>query len=672
MRQKGLVLLLSVVIAVGGILFPSRSRLNLTQGGLRGVMGGWTEAGGRIGPHGLITKDADKPRQPDPTYAALPLSFEANRGQTDPQVRFLARVGRHVFFLTSTETVLVFTPPKGPGRANGQRASRAPGQPEDRLATVLRMRFAGANPTPLVTGVEQLPGKANYLIGNHPANWLTHVPLYARVLYENLYPGIDLRFYGAPRGDQTGAGRAHGGQLEYDFVVHPGADPGIIGLEFQGAQALDVTAQGDLVLHLPGGAMVQQQKPRLYQETDGARRNIVGRFVRKTTHQVGFQVGAYDRRKPLVIDPAYLGYSTYLRGGNDDGGNGIAVDARGNAYVTGDTNPIEFPTTSDRFQRENKGFSEAFVTKLNADGSALIYSTYLGGTMDDTGSAIAADADGNAYVTGTTFSNDFPTTQDAVQPSLRGHSNAFVTKLNADGSALVYSTYLGGSDLDYGYGIAVGPSGSAYVTGGTHSANFPVARAFQRTFGGMEDAFVTKLSADGSTLVYSTYLGGLLQDEGHGVAVSTAPDGSEYAFVTGITASADFALTPATAYQTARNGIQDAFVTVLRPNGAALVYSTYLGGTGLTTASGIAVDGLGKAYITGATTSHNFPVKPNPGAYQAATNGGYDAFVAKVNPSAAGPDSLVYATYLGGTLNDYGSAIAVDGSGNAYVTGYTY
>ncbi|TMI78000.1 MAG: hypothetical protein E6H04_13225 [Bacillati bacterium ANGP1] len=460
-------------------------------------------------------------------------------------------------------------------------------------------------------------------------------------------------------------------------MVHPGADPSAIALEFTGAEALDVTAQGDLVLQMRGGATVRQLKPLLYQETNGVRHDIAGRFVRKAAHQIGFQVSAYDRRQPLVIDPAYEAYSTYLGGSGTDVGRGIAVDASGNAYVTGQTNSTDFPTTSEGFQRENRGDTNAFVTKLNADGSNLVYSTYLGGSAIDTdvGRAIAVDADGNAYVTGNTYSNDFPTTPYAYQQSLGGSADAFVTKLSPDGSALVYSTYLGGSDYDAGYGIAVGPSGCAYVIGVTSSANFPLNEAYQTTFGGIQDAFVTKLSADGSALVYSTYLGGSMSDAGRSIAVFTdTGSGLEYAFVTGQTSSPDFPTTPLTAYQTAPpiGGAQSAFVTVFSAEGSALVYSTYLAGIGYTFGRGIAVDGSANAYVTGATNSLTFPVKPNPGAYQTTNHGGYDAFVAKLDPTAAGDASLVYSTYLGGTLYDKGRGIAVDGAGNAYVTGRTF
>src|SRR5438876_782482 len=558
------------------------------------------------------------------TYGKLPLHFEANRGQTHEDVCFLARGPGYSLFLTPTGTALTLTK-----QESSAHKPAAHGKPEPRgraTGTVLRMTFAGANPDPRVTGLEELPGKANYFIGNDPANWRTSVPTYAKVRYADLYPRIDLLYYGNQR------------QLEYDLVVRPGADPTRIVLDIQGADRLQVDAQGDLVLQTTVGP-IRQRKPVIYQELDGVRKDIPGGYVLKGEHQVGFKVAAYDASQALVIDPV-LSYSTYLGGSGEDRDPAIAVDAAGNAYVTGHTESRNFPTTTGAFQTGfgggamSSGQGDAFVTKLNPAGSALVYSTYLGGSGPDDGKGIAVDAAGNAYVTGSTASSNFPTTIGAFQTIKGGSGNAFVTKLNPTGSALVYSTYLGGSGAigDYGAGIAVDASGNAYVTGGTSSSDFPTtAGAFQTTFGGDVfgggDAFVTKLNPTGSALVYSTYLGGSGHEAGHGIAVDAAGN----AYMTGYTSSTNFPTT-AGAFQPTYGGASyssNAFVTKLNAAGSALVYSTYLGGRGTDMGRAIALQ-YPNVYVTGHTESYDFPT--TTGAFQTMHDAvsGTDVFVAKI------------------------------------------
>jgi len=527
------------------------------------------------------------------------------------------------------------------------------------------MIFIGANLEPSVVGAEELPGKANYFIGSDPANWRTDVPTYAKVRYKNVYPGIDLIYYGNQR------------QLEYDFVVSPGADPRRIRLGFHGADKLEVDAQGDLVLHTATG-VIRQRKPVIYQEVEGARREIAGGYVLEGARRVGFRVTAYDAHRPLVIDPA-LFYSTYLGGSDSDEGFAIAVDTAGTAYVTGGTFSIDFPTTQGAFQTTLVGFhGVAFVTKLNSTGSGLVYSTYLGGAIADRGQAIAVDIAGNAYVTGLTFSKDFPTTPVAFQstPNLLAGNNAFVTKLNPLGSALVYSTYLGGISRDHATGIAVDAAGNAYVTGNTSSVQFPTTPgAYQTTFGGSNDvliyqgdAFVVKLDPTGSALIYSTFLGGSGDDIAYGIAL----DSSGNAYVVGATASTDFPTTPGAFQPTFGGGEAHVFVAKVNPLGSALVYSTYLGGSDHDEGFGIALDGLPSpnAYVTGETRSTDFPIIP--GAIQPTFAGGtgFDVFVTKLDPTGS---ALIYSTYLGGPGDDYGNAIAVDAlpNPNAYVTGVT-
>ena len=567
------------------------------------------------------------------SYGKLPLQFEANRGQTDKDVHFLSRGPGYSLYLTAGEAVLVLSKPA-----------------VDAKRVALRMSLVGAARAYAVSGIDELPGKANYFIGKDPAKWRRNVPTYARVRYREVYPGIDLIYYGNQR------------QLEYDFVLAPGADPKKIVLGFKGADKLEIDAQGELVLHAPGED-IRQHKPVIYQEIDGVRRDIAGGYVRKGANRVGFKVAAYDTTRPLVIDPVVLSYSTYLGGINGDSGSGIAVDANGNAYITGGTASSDFPTTAGAFQPTATG-SHAFVTKLNSIGAA-VYSTYLGGSGSEGGSAIAVDAGGNAYVTGATQSTDFPTTAGAFQATIGGSGNAFVTKLDPAGSALVYSTYLGGSgDINPGSGIAVDADGNAYLTGWTNSINFPTTQqAFQPAFSGGYDVFVTKLDPAGSALVYSTYVGGTRFDEANGIAV----DAGGNAYVTGLTDSTDLPTTPGVFQPTLSGSSEDAFVTKLDPTGSALVYSTYLGGAFIDSGSGIAVDANGNAYVAGWTDSHNFPT--TPGAFQPIKlSVGADAFVTKLNPAGTG---LVYSTYLGGDGTDTGEGIAVDADGNAYVTGTT-
>jgi hypothetical protein len=588
------------------------------------------------------------------SYGKLPLQFEANRGQTHKDVRFLSRGPGYNLYLTAGEAVLVLSGPN----VDANRDTRSTQARPDK-SVALRMNLVGAARAPAVTGLDELPGKTNYFVGKDRSKWRTNVPTYAKVRYENIYPGIDLVYYGNQR------------QLEYDFVLAPGADPKKIVLGFKGAKKLQIDAQGELVLHAPGGD-IRQHKPVVYQDIDGVRHEIAGSYVRKGANRVGFKLAAYDASRPLVIDPVVLSYSTYLGGSGDDSGRSIAVDADGNAYVTG-TASAGFPTTAGAFQPTGSGTSDVFVSKLNPAGSALVYSTYLGGSGSDGASGISVDAAGNAYVAGGTSSIDFPTTAGAFQATLAGSGNAFVAKLDPTGSALVYSTYLGGGRFDSGAGIAVDGVGNAYVTGTTTSTNFPTtAGAFQTTFASTADfnpdVFVTKLNPTGSALVYSTYIGGSGFDNGAGIAVDSAGN----AYVTGATISTNFPTTAGafqTTFASTSDFLSDAFVTKLDSTGSSLVYSTYLGGGSAESGAGIAVDASGSAYVTGRTNSSDFPTTPGVFQQPATPYGLYDAFVSKVDPAGS---SLVYSARLGGSSSDdTGSAIAVDAGGNAYVTGTT-
>ena len=598
-------------------------------------------------------KPAEPQKQLIPTaFGKLPLSFEKNLGQTDSRVRFLSRGGGYTLFLNSTEAVLVLRPAEKtgvrpvPSHVPSEAEGEAEGsQQSGDTGAVLRMKLVGANPAPDVAGLEELPGKSNYFIGNDPKKWRSNVPHYARVAYLEVYPGIDLVYYGNRQ------------QLEYDFIVAPGADPDAIRLGFEGADEINLDHQGNLILQTAGGELLQRA-PVIYQEIEGVKASVAGGYVLQDDNEVSFAVAAYDASRPLIIDPV-LEYSSYLGGSEGDQGISVAVDAAGNLYVTGDTVSSNFPTTSGAFQ--TTGSSSVYVTKVNAAGSVLLYSTYLGGSKASVGHGIAVDEAGNAYVTGRTEADDFPTARPFQAAYGGGSDDAFITKLNADGSALVYSTFLGGSNYDQGRSIAVDAAGNAVITGITESTDFPTKNPLRAGHSGGRDAIVVKMNASGSALVYSTYLGGSGIDVGHFITLDAA--GSAY--ITGLTNSTDFPtvrpLQPAF-----RGGRNDAIVAKLDPSGSTLVYSTYLGGSQNDEARSVAVDRAGNAYVTGYTESDDFPTAR---AFQAAYGGGSnDAFITKL--SAAG-DSLLYSTFLGDEGGDFGRAIAVDAAGNAYVTGYT-
>jgi len=514
---------------------------------------------------------------------------------------------------------------------------------------VLRIKLRNANADAKVTGTDELVGTSNYFIGNDPAKWRSGVPTYAKVKYEGIYSGIDLLYYGNQR------------QLEYDFIVAPGADPRRIAFDVRGAKRIRQDGQGDLVFKI-GDDEIRWHKPVAYQEKNGARQSVAARYAITDTNRVGFELATYDANRPLYIDP--LIYSTYLGGSGNDNGNSIAVDSIGNVYITGSTNSTNFPTVNPLQPTNAGGSNDAFVAKINPSGSALVYSTYLGGSGNDRGFGIAVDSAGDAYVTGSTNSFNFPT-MNPFQPGYGGVSDAFVAELNPTGSALVYSTYLGGGGSDGGFSIAVDSLGNAYVAGSA-GANFPlVGQPFQGVFGGILDAFVAKINPSGSGMAYSTYLGGSGDDFATGIAVDSAGN----VYVTGLTGSPSNSKhfptkNPLQPYF--GGGAYDAFVAELNPSGSALVYSTYLGGSGDEYGFGIAVDSAGNAYVTGYTTSTNFPTM-HP--LQPANGGSYDAFVAKINPSGS---ALVYSTYLGGSDYDKGLGIAADSAGNAYVIGYTF
>jgi hypothetical protein len=526
-----------------------------------------------------------------------------------------------------------------------------------REGAVLRLDLVGAR-APRGSGENRLPGRVNYFVGTDRGRWRTGIPTYARVTYEDVYPGVDVAYYG----DE--------GRLEYDFIVRPGADPALIGLRFSGADHLQVDDRGDLVLRTAAGE-VRFEKPRLYQDLEDGRHEVAGAYERKGRKQVGFRVGDYDATRPLVIDPVLV-YATYLGGGGEDAPIAIAVDGTGAAYVVGFTRSADFPATSGAFDATRSAcYGDVFVTKMDPAGTAVVYSTYLGGTRGSgeactsLGFGIDVDDSGAAYVTGATLATDFPTTPGAYDVSINGPANAFVTKIDPTGSALAYSTFLGGGFLDIGNAIAVDATGAAYVVGEAQSSNFPTTPgAFSRVWDGPPSGFVTKIAPGGAALAYSTFLGGFVTSP-----QAIAVDAAGAAYVAGMTTTSEFPVTPG-AFDTTHNGGDGGFVTKLDPAGAALVYSTHLGRITcvfLVRCLGLAADGSGSAYVVGATASPAFPT--TPGAFDTTFSGGpLDAFVTRLNPSGA---ALIYSTFLGGSSPDGATAIALDASGAAHVAGWT-
>lgn len=647
-------------------------------------------------------------------------------------------------------------------RSHSERLGRAPADSTALPASapsMLRMKLVGANPNSQMQPQEKLPGTVNYLLGDDPNQWRQNIPTFAKIQSTQVYPGIDLVYHGTA------------GLLEFDFVVAPGADFRRIQLAFEGAEKLELDAHGDLVFRMPGGEL-RQHKPVIYQQDGDTRRVIPGGFVLKDNMLVTFDVGRYDKSKPLTIDPT-LWYSTYLGGGTDTGafpttgafdeatgiavttngstyvvgttdgscfsffvsggsgigftacripatpaaldafvakytattdasqtptlqnitflggsdddrGEAIALDALGDVYVTGTTRSTNFPVRN-AFQRTLAGGlgggpgEDAFVVKLLGipDNSIIfspvlttnriVYSTYLGGRGSDCGFGIAVDSNRNAYVTGRTSATNFPTFRPFQRSCFGcafGIPDAFVTKIGAAGSNLAYSTYLGGNQPDEGLAIAVSPGGLAHVTGGTASTNFPLRNPFQNRLRGTNDAFITKFGPTGTNLQFSTYFGGTRDEQGRGIAVRTP--NAAYVHVVGVTTSTNFPTLISPDYrnaQTRNAGGMDAFVSEFFPTGTSLEYSLYHGGAGDDQANGISLR-FGTAFVTGSTTSSNFPAFSGP---QKTSGGAEDAFVSQYSFDGL----LVGSTYFGGNGDDVGQGIAVDAGGQFYIAGST-
>ena len=613
--------------------------------------------------------------------SALPLGFEPNRGQTDAGVDFLARGGGYSFFVAPGGLTLSLTKPAAAGVPGG-----AASPPE---TTVVGMRLVGSEPTAAASGRNRLPGKVNHLVGDR-RTWLTGIPTYGKVAYDGVYPGIDLEYYGSK------------GALEYDFVVRPGSDPSVIGLAFDGAAGVAIAGNGDLVLSTPAGEL-RQTKPVLYQVDGGTRRPVDGRFVLRPGNQVGFEVGAYDPTRPLVIDPV-LDYSTFIGGSANDFGWGIAVDSAGRTYLGGETSSAVFPRSNDTPPGSTKPAgrgTDAFVLRMDAEGDALDFVTFVGGSGSDSGQDLAIDAAGNSYLTGSTASGAddpgttpvevaFPTTAGAYDDSCGtdglcdGSADHFVTKVSASGTTVLYSSYLGGSGVEqhapgtpYSGSAGIAVRGTlAYLHSHTFSEDFPVTDAAFQTecgscFDGTSDGYLTVFDtakAGDASLVYSTYVGG----DGDEQAKAVALDGSGKAYLTGITVAlaVDEEGEPTgtnsfpvkAAYQsTYRGGYSDAYLTKVDPFAKSaeksLKYSTFLGGGGLEEGWGVAVRN-DRAYVTGYTTSGPDPRPQNSNPLDPVTD------VLPYFPTTAGAYDTSYA---GRASTDSGSTLFLDGDAFVFV-----
>ncbi len=557
----------------------------------------------------------------------LPLVFELNQGQVEEQVKYIARGQGYSLFLTPGAAVL------------GLRSEGA-GKPTQWL----RLGLHGATAAPAITGEEPLAGRSNYFAGNDPAHWRTNIPTFARIRYSQVYPGVNMIYYGRQ------------GRLENDFEVAAGTNPKVISWRLEGAERIRVNSTGDLVLTV-GGSEVRLQQPRAYQ-WDGEQQLEIPIRYRVHGQKVSFALGKYNRHQELLIDPV-LTYSTYLGGTGGDTAFGVVVDSSGDAYVTGVTASVNFPVSTSVYQTTNAGDGNVFVTKFNPTGTGILFSTFLGGAGDDIPAQIVLDAAGDIFLVGSTTSPNFPTTPTAFQPNYGGDQDAFLTEMKPDGSALIYSTYIGGTGIDFGAGVTLDSSGNAYVTGSTNSTDFPTMNPFQLGNAGLYDAFVTEVSPTGA-LVYSTFLGGSLSDYGTGVAVDSSGD----VYVSGYTYSIDFPTQ--SPLQSSLGGGADIFITKFTPGSSALLFSTYLGGSSNDQSLAMVVDSTGSIYLTGNTQSPNFPVTSN--AYQSTLLGTTNAFITKVAP---GGSLLVFSTLFGGSGTDQATALALDSAENIYITGFT-
>lgn len=584
----------------------------------------------------------------------MPFYFMRNEGQFDESVKFYAKGAGESIYVTSVGIYLVLT-----------RKDEASGDIKSEYVVLKPVGARKFDPE----GEEKLSASVNYFKGNDPSKWRTDVATYGKVRLREVYPGVDMVFYGTQ------------GRLQYDVELRPGADHKLVRIKVEGAKEISKTEDGGLKIELPRGGVIYQKKPFVYQEVEGRRVEIESGFELKKEGEdylYGFKVSKYNRKAKLVIDPLVMSYSTFLGGGSKDEVYSMTVDSAGNVYVTGETASDDFPVTRFAFSSVYKGYGDVFVVKLNPNESgaaSLIYSTFIGGRGWDQGGGIAVDFEGNIYVTGMTSSTDFPTTENAFDRILDGGFDVFMVKLDPSktGTAsLVYSTFLGGGNWEYGRAIAVDSAKNVYIVGETRSDNFPTTpSAFDRSYNGGWDVFVTKLnpSLSGTAgLVYSTFIGGSDHDYGRGIVLDSIGN----VYLTGYTASSDFPVT-GNAFSVKKNLNYDVFVTKLNLNTlgiAGLVYSTFLGGSGYEEGLGVAVDPAGNIYVVGKTRSLDFPTTAN--AFDVMHNGDYDVFVTKLDPNTSGTAGLIYSTFLGGSGYEEGRSVVIGPTGNIYVVGTTW
>jgi hypothetical protein len=575
--------------------------------------------------------------------------FEENVGQTDPRVRFLARAPSYTLFLTATEVVIVVSQRSPKARLGDELDGLRQVDHHHSRSAVLRMKFVGANPHAGAARSGELPARSSYFIGSDPRGWHVNVRRYARVEFGEIYPGMGVVWSSA------------GGEPQLGFVAAPDAEIGAVRIEVAGAERLGCDETGNLVAHTPAGN-VRLAAPVVQRREGGKTRRLRAAYQLRGEREVGVDLAAGDDGS--VSDAPPSADVSFFGGSRQDIAYDVAVDGEGRVFVAGVTNSIDFPIKGG-IGSPHRGGSDAFVARLDSIDLSLVYATYLGGGAFDVAREIAFDGDGNVYLAGYTESGDFPVTGGALQPRHGGEADAFLVKLSASGDALLYSTYIGGSQADFASGLAVDADGNLVLGGLTQSRDFPVADPLQSSLHGQSDGFVTKVNASGSRLFYSTFLGGSGDDLGRELVV----DRSGSAYLLGTTSSSDFPT--AGAFQLRHGGgTWDVFVTKINPVGSSLLYSTYLGGNDddFPGSAGLVVDHEGSAYVTGRTRSRNFPLvsplQPQHGG------GNDDVFVAKLTPDG---EALAYSTYLGGSgfLGDFGDGIAVDEDGNAYVVGTT-
>lgn len=572
------------------------------------------------------------------SYVNLPLIFEENMGQVDSKVGFLSRAPGYTFLFNELDIVIAL-----------QSDKKSP-------QSVFKLAFLGHN-NPSVNGEGVLKSYSNYFLGNSSNSWITKVPHFSRVVYSNLYPGIDAVFYGNNQ------------KIEYDLIVTPGADPSKIQFSLSGIESLSFQ-NGSLKIGMKNAEEVIMEKPIVYQDIDGLRKDVLGEFVLLAhsgdTYMLGFSIGEYEASQSLVIDPI-INYSSYIGGSRETTVAGVSIDEEGNAYITGKTYSLDFPILSPSLAPstilEN---AAAFVTKISSDGTELLYSTYLGGSTVDSennasktfGNSIAVDINGNAYVTGFTNAKDFPTTTSLSYEVDITKGSAFVTGIDPSGSSLLFSSYLGGNEYTAGNSITVDLKGNVYITGETIATNFPTKNPLYATniTTGSSIAFITAVAHDGSSLIYSTYFGSNKKTSGNAIAV----DKYGNAYITGIAGQG----LPTVGDPLQIGAKSGGFVAKIASGGTKLIYSSYLGNSG----TGIAVDKKGNAFVVGQTSSPNFPLKGRPIAPKAnSTNTG---FITGINPDGT---NLIFSKYLGGSSNkDKLSGVSVSSSGNLYLTGITY